>query len=168
MKLVKKLNIVFNALLKQGLQDHMARSVGSVAGSFYRGLAEITRVPAKPALINPPVCSAAERQTPVLKIVHSLNSLFGHKDCCLLIDEVIPSFNRIEGMPLGFVFFDVSQCRPDTALSGTGMRADRIQFGQNGGFCLLTCFQGSVQPGSTSAYDYRFVFMDHGTISFSF
>ena len=46
-KLIVEMDLVFQALLEEGLEDHLARAIGRVAGAAHRGLAEVPRMAAK-------------------------------------------------------------------------------------------------------------------------
>ena len=90
-------------LLIEGLQDHVPRAVGGVAGPADGGLAEVPRVAAETSLIDPPVLGAVKGQAAILKFVDRPHRVLSEDRRRLLIDEVVAAFDRIEGMPLGLI-----------------------------------------------------------------
>src|SRR5690606_13149296 len=66
LKLVVELYVVLDALLVEGLQNHMASSVGRVTAPSNRSLAEVSCVPAEASLSNLSVLGPAEWQAHVL------------------------------------------------------------------------------------------------------
>ena len=73
--LIEKRHLIFDALLIQGLQDHMAGSVCCITGPVHGAFAEVAGMAAKTPLVNAPVLGAIERQASVLQIIYRLNCL---------------------------------------------------------------------------------------------
>ena len=62
LKFIKEVDIVFDALLVEGLQDHMPGAVGSEAGPAYGFAGDVVGVAAKGALVDPAMgCSDLPR-----------------------------------------------------------------------------------------------------------
>jgi hypothetical protein len=59
--LVEEIDVVFDALLVEGLDDHVTRAVGGVAGSSNRTLAEVPCVTAESSLVDLSFRCAIER-----------------------------------------------------------------------------------------------------------
>ena len=109
-------NIVLDALLEHGLQDHVPGSVGGVAGAADRLAGDVVGMPAKGALGNPTVRRSRERQPHVLQVIYGLHGFIAHKFNRVLVAQVIRSFDSVESVPFGVVFFVITQRGADAAL----------------------------------------------------
>ena len=136
----------------------MSCAVGGVAGTADRGLAELPRMTAEPSLVYETFGCPAEWQAPVLEIIYRLNSSFRKNRRSLLVDQIIPSLDRIKGVPFGIVLFHISQSRSDSTLRGTCVAAHGVQFRKNrspatpaaGDLAGLQC---GVEPGPPRTHD---------------
>jgi hypothetical protein len=135
-ELIEKRDIVLDALLVQSLENHMARAICGIAGAAYGCLAEVSGVTSESSLINQAVGSSAERQAAVFKVIDSPDGIICQNDSRILICQVVAAFDRIKGVPLGSVLFQIAQSSSDPALSRSGMGAHRMELGQHG------CFSG--------------------------
>ena len=122
----------------------MAGSVGGVTGPAHRTLSEVSGVAAEAPLVDPPFRGAVKGQPPVFQIVDRLDRFFSQDMSGLLVDQVVAAFNRVKGVPLRLVLFDVAQCRTDAPLRGSSVAADRIEFGKHRRFRLAAGFQSGV------------------------
>jgi hypothetical protein len=86
-------------------------------------------VTAETALVDASFRGPVERQSPVFEIVDRLDGLFGKNGGRLLVNQIISAFDRVEGVPFGFVLLHVAQCGADSALGRAGMAADGIELG---------------------------------------
>ena len=59
-ELVEEADLIFDGILIHGLQDHMAGTVGGVAGAAYRTFAIVTRMSSETSLVDAPICCAIE------------------------------------------------------------------------------------------------------------
>ena len=114
-------HLVLQALLVQGLQDHMPGAVGCVTGPPHRPFAEVAGVAAEATLVNASLGRAVERQPSVFKVIDGLDGLVGHNFGGLLVHKIVAALDRVVGVPLGFVFLRITQSGADTALRRTGM-----------------------------------------------
>jgi hypothetical protein len=79
LEFVEKGDLVLDALLVKGLQNHVPGAVGGVAGPLHRPLPEVARVTAESPLVDAPFRGAVEGQSPVFQIVDRLDGLFGQE-----------------------------------------------------------------------------------------
>src|SRR5699024_9248248 len=100
------------------LQDHVAGAVGGEAGASYGGFAVATSVTAEPALVDPALGSSVEGQPHLLQVENGVDRLLGHHLGGVLVDEEVTTLDRVEGVPLPVVLFDVGQCGAHPALCG--------------------------------------------------
>ena len=108
-ELVVELDVVLHTVLVEGLQNHVAGAVGGVAGPPHRGFAMIASVAAEAALVNLALGGAVERQPHLLQVQYGVDGLFGHHLGSVLVDQVVPALDGVEGVPLPVVLFDVGQ-----------------------------------------------------------
>ncbi len=151
--LVEEGDVVLNALLVKGLQDHVPGPVGGVARSHHRLPGRVIRVTAERPLRDPPLGRPRERQPQVLEVVDGLDGFVAHELNGILVSQIIAALDRIVGMPLRVVFFQVAKRGPDPALSCAGMRAGGIQLAQDRGFRTPGGIQGCHQPRPAATDD---------------
>jgi hypothetical protein len=101
-------------------------AIRRIAGPAHGPFTEVARMPAEAALVDASFRGAVERQSAVFQIVDRLDGLFGKNVGRLLIDQIISAFDRVEGVPFGFVLLHVAQRGADAALGRAGMAADGI------------------------------------------
>ena len=130
-ELVEELDVVLDAVLVQGLQDHVAGAVGRVAGPAHRRLAVVAGVPAEPALVDAAFGGPVERHPHLLEVEHRVDGFLAHDLDGVLVGEVVATLDGVEGVPLPVVLFDVGQRRAHPALRRTGVAARRVQLGQH-------------------------------------
>ncbi len=162
LKFIEKDDFVFDALLVEGLQDHVSGAVGRVTGPPDRPLAEVAGVPAETALVDTTFGGAVEGQTAVFEIVNRLDGLFGQNLGGLLVDQVVAPLDGVEGVPLGLVLLHVAQGGADAALGRAGVAADGVELGKHRRFRSLTGFEGGVKPRPARTDDNRVKLLDHG------
>src|SRR3972149_3006165 len=95
------------------------------------------RGPAEAALGDLPVGRAVEGQTPVLQFVDRLHGLLAHQVGRVLIHQIVAALDRVEGVPLWVVFFQIAQRRADAALRRAAGGLGWIQL----------AIPGAVRPG---------------------
>ncbi len=134
--LVEEVDAELHAVLEQRLQDHVAGAVGGVAGATHRRLAVVAGVAAEATLVDLAVRRAVERQAHVLEVEDRVDGLFREDLGRILIDEVVAALDGVEGVPLPAVFFDVRERRGHAALRRAGVRAGRVELGDDGGLRL--------------------------------
>ncbi len=169
MKLIEEGDLLLDALLVQGLQDHVAGPVGRVAGTPHRPLAEFPGMPAERALGDLAVRSPAEREPHVLQLVDGVYRLPAHDLHRVLVGQVIGALDRVEHVPFPLVLFQVAQGRADPPLGGPGVGTGRIQLGENGdlgtaspsGGLSPTGLQGRHQAGAARPHDDAVEGVDH-------
>ena len=101
----------------------MSGAVGGIAGAAYRRFAEIARMAAESALIDAPVYRAVKRQAAVFQFVYRVHRLLRQNKGRVLVRQIIAALDRIEGVPLRFIFFYIAQRRADAPLRRAGMAA---------------------------------------------
>jgi hypothetical protein len=150
-ELVEESHVALHALLVQGLQDHVPGPIGRVAGSADGRLPVVPRVPAEPALVDPPVGRSVERQSPALELVDRVDRLFGHEERGRLVDEVVAALHRVERVPFGGVLLDVPERRADAALRRAGMRPGGVELRDHDRPAALRELDRGAQPGPAAA-----------------
>ena len=145
-ELLVEMDLVFQALLEQGLEDHLARAIGRIAGAAHRGLAEVPRMAAEGTLGDPPVGKTAEGQAPVFEFIDHLDRFAAEHFHGVLISEVIRSFHGVEHVPLPMVFARVAQGRADASLGRTRMGPGRVEIGENSHLRGAERFRAAISP----------------------
>src|SRR6218665_2843487 len=126
--LVEEVNAELDAVLEQGLQDHVSSAVCRVTGATDRSLAVVTGVSTETSLVDFSLGRPVKGQAHVFQINDGINGLFGENFRSILIYEVIATFDGVESVPLPAVFFDIGQCRGHATLCSSGVGTRGIQF----------------------------------------
>ena len=165
-ELVEELDVVLDAVLVQRLQDHVAGPVGRVAGPAHRGFAVIAGVPAEAALVDATLRCPIERHAHFFKVQHRVDGFLAHDLDGVLIGEVVPALDGVEGVPLPVVLFDVGQGRAHAALGCAGVAAGRVQLGQYRSADARAGLHGGAHSGAagTDDEDVVLVLDDHQPI----
>jgi len=150
---VKEGDVVLDALLIHGLQDHVARTICCMTRAAHRLLGDVVRMTTKRTLGNATIRSSIERQSHVFQIVDHRNRFVAHNLDRILIREIIRSFDGVEDVPLRVILFDVAQSRADAALSGAGVRASWVELADHSGLCIARGVEGSHQPGAACTHN---------------
>ena len=108
-ELVEEADPALDALLIEGLQDHVARAVSRVAGAADRRLPVVAGVAAESALIDAAVGGSIERQAPVLELYDGVDCLTAHDLRGGLVHQIVPALHGVEDVPLGVVLLHVSE-----------------------------------------------------------
>jgi hypothetical protein len=154
---------VLDALLVEGLQDHVAGSVGRETGAPDGRLAVVAGVAAELALVDLAVRRAVERQAHVLEFDDGLDGLAGEDLGGVLVDQVVAALDRVEHVPLPVVLLEVPESGADTALGGAGVGAGGIELRQDGGVDAFTGqFERGPEAGAAGADDDRVERVVHG------
>ncbi|GBD30987.1 hypothetical protein HRbin32_02103 [bacterium HR32] len=163
LELVEEVHVVAQALLVEGLQDHVPRAIRRVARAAHRALAEVVGVPAEAALGDPALGGAVEGKPEVLQIVDGLHRFPGEDLRGVLVHQVVPALHGVEHVPLPVVLLLVSQRGADAALGGACVGAGGVQLGQHRHLevPLAAQLQGRVQAGAAGPHDHCVVLV-HG------
>ncbi len=129
----------------------MPGAVRCVAGAAYGRLAVVAGVTTETALVNAALGRAVERQAHLFQVQHSVDGFLGHHLGGVLVHQVVPALDRVEGMPFPVVFFDIGQRCTHSALRGPGVRAGGVKLRQYSRPCALTGFDGRAHTGTTGA-----------------
>ena len=70
-----------------------------------------------------------------------------------MVDEVVPTFDRVKGVPFPTVLFNVCQSSRHTALSGSGVRAGGVELGNHGRLGVRASLDGCPHSGTSGADD---------------
>src|SRR5262249_32453888 len=158
-ELVEELDVMFDAVLVQRLQDHVAGAVGGVTGPPHGCLAVVAGVPAEPALVDAALGGAVERHPHLLEIEYRVDGFLAHDLDGVLVGEVVAALDGVEGVPLPVVLFDVGQRRAHPALGSAGVAAGRIQLGQHRGATPRPCLDGRAHTRAAGTDDHDVVAM---------
>ena len=156
-ELVVELDVAGHALLVERLQDHVTGTVGGEARAAYSGLAVVAGMAAEAPLIDPSLRGAVERQTHLFEIEDGVDGFLAHHLGGVLVDEVVAALDRVEGVPLPVVLFDVGEGGAHPTLRCAGVGAGRIQLGEHGGPGPLAGFERGPHPGASGSDDDRVV-----------
>ena len=156
-ELVVELDAELDAVLEQRLQDHVTGAVGGVARAAHRRLAVLGRVTAEAALVDLAVGRAVERQAHVLEVDDGVDRLLGEDLGGVLVDEVVAALDRVEGVPLERVLFDVRERRGHAALRRARVGAGRVQLRHDGGLRAGAGLDGRAHAGAAGADDHHVV-----------
>jgi hypothetical protein len=137
---VEEVHALFVALLEERLQDHVTGAVGRVASSLDRSFTVVPRVAAEPALVDPSVRGAVERQAETLELEDRVDGFLAHDVDGILIREEVPTLDGVECMPLPRVVLDVRKCRAHPSLGGTRVGSRRVQLRDDRGLHALAGF----------------------------
>jgi hypothetical protein len=159
-ELVEELHALLDAVLVQRLQDHVAGAVRRVAGPAHRGLAVVTAVPAEAALVDGAVRGAVERQAHLLQVEDGVDGLLREDLRGVLVDQVVAALDRVEGVPLPVVLFDVGEGGGHAALGRAGVGAGRVELGEHRGAAALRGLDGRAHSGAAGADDHGVVLVD--------
>ena len=118
MELVEEVDIIFDALLVERLQNHVPGTVCCVAGAAHRLLSKVAGMPAEASLADPPLWSAVKRQAHVFQFDHSVNRFFCQHFRGILIAEIITPLYSVIGVPEWIILFQIAKCRADPTLRG--------------------------------------------------
>jgi len=86
---------------------------------------------AEAALGNLAFRRAAERQAPVLQLVHGFHRFPGQNFRRILVNQVVPALDGVEHVPFPVVLFVVAERRPDAALGGAGVGTNGVELAEN-------------------------------------
>ena len=159
--LVEERDAVLDALLVERLEDAVAGVVGGVTGALDGGLAEVAGVPAEPALGDPAVGRAVERQAPVLEAVDRLDRIAGEDLGGVLVGEVVAALDRVEHVPFPMVLFHIAERGANPALRRPRVRARGVKLAQHRHIALTGHLQRGHQAGATRSYHDRVIPLNH-------
>ena len=131
----------------------MAGAVGGVAGATDGRLAVVGGVAAEAALVDLALGRAVERQPHVLEVDDGVDRLLGEDLRGILVDEVVAALDGVEGVPLPGVLFDVRERRGHAALRRAGVRARRVELGDDRGPRAGPGLDRRPHPGAAGADD---------------
>ena len=154
-ELVEKGDLVLDALLVEGLQDHVPGAIGRVAGAPDRLLGLVVGMPAERPLGDLALRRAIKREPHVLQLNDRLNRFVAEDLHRVLVRQVVGAFDRVVCMPLGAILFEVSQGRADTTLSRPGVGAEGVELADDGRIDFLGSVQRGHQARPASTDDHR-------------
>ena len=168
----KKLGVVAQALLVEGVQDRMAGAVGRRAGALGDAFAESGGHAAERALVDFAGLGAAERHAVVIELDDGGRRLLGHVLDGVLVTQPVGALDRVVGVPAPVVLAHVAERRRDAALGRHGVAPGREHLGDASGFEPgLGQAQGRAQAGAAGADHHdvvgvidNLVSLDHGLI----
>ena len=150
---------MLDAVLVEGLEDHVAGAVCCVACAADRRLAVIAGVAAEAALVDFAFRGAVEGKAHLFEVEHGVDGFFCHDFGCVLVDEVVAALNGVEGVPFPVVLFDVGQCGAHAALCRAGVGAGGVDLCEHCGACTLAGFDGCAHAGAASSDDHNVIVM---------
>ena len=112
----KKLGIMPEALLVEGMQQRVAGPVGGGAGAFGQPLAPLHGVAAKRALIDMAVLGARERHAEMFELDDRRHCILTHVFDRVLVAEPVGALDRVVHVPAPVVLAHIAECRTDAAL----------------------------------------------------
>ncbi len=160
LELVEEVDLVLQALLVEGLQDHMPGAVGGVAGAVHRLAGHVVGVPAKGPLRDLPFGRAVEREAHVLELEHGIDGLIAHELDGILIAEIIGALDRIIGVPLRLVFLQVAEGGADAALRGAGVGTRGVELADDSGLGVAGSVEARHQARASGPDDDNFKFVN--------
>ena len=113
---VEEIDFVFDTLLVERLQNHVAGAVGGVAGPHDRFARIFIGMAAKTALGDFAIGEAVKRQPHMFQFNNSRDGFFTQHIDGILIGQVIRAFNGVIGVPFPTVFFHICQGCANAAL----------------------------------------------------
>ena len=148
LELVEEEDIVLQALLVQGVQQHVAGDVLGEAGAR-RGMA------AEGALVDAPVLGARKGDAHVLELVDGLERLVDEALDDVLVGQVVAALDGVEHVRFQRILAHVGQGGGDAPLGPARMRAGRVDLADHGRRqAALGHFQGGAQAGQAGADDH--------------
>ena len=158
-ELVEELDPVFDALLVEGLQNHVAGAVGRETRPTYRGLSVVAGMPTESPLVDPAIRGPVEGQAHLLQVEDSVDGFTAHDLGGVLVDQVVPTLHSVECVPFPVVVLDIRERCAHTALGCTGVGARRVQLGEDSSACAASGLQSSAHPGAAGPDDDHVVLM---------
>src|SRR4051794_14541152 len=149
--LVEEVQLVFDSLLVQSLDDHVTGAVRGVAGASNRSFAKVPGVTAETPLIYLTARSAIEGQAHVLQLKHGVHRFAGKDFCGVLIDKVVTALDGVEHVPFPVIFLDVAERGADAALGRAGMGSWGIELTGDGDISLAGELDRGHESGSAGA-----------------
>ena len=165
---VEERHASLDALLVEGLEDHVAGPIGRVARAHDRdpglgglgplgGVAVIDRVglgvAAESSLRDPPVGRPVERQAHMLEVVDALDGLLAEDLGGGLVDEEVAALDGVVGVVLPRVILEVRQGGGDPPLGGAGVGPGGIELADDGGADPLAGLQRGHQARASGPDD---------------
>jgi hypothetical protein len=160
-ELVEEGDLPLERSLVERLKDHVAGTISRIASPAHWTLTEVTGVTTEAPLIDPTIRCPVEGKSPMLEFDDGVDRLAGEDFGRVLIDEVVAALHGVEHMPDPVVLLDVPEGSGDPTLSSTGVRANRIQFADDGHIAFAGQLCGSHQASTACANDDRIETMEH-------
>ena len=120
----------------------------------------VAGVPTEPALVDPALGGAVERQPHLLQVEDRVDGLLGHDLGGVLVDQVVAALDGVEGVPLPVVFLDIGQRGAHAALRRAGVGPGRVELGQHGGAGPRAGLDGGAHTGAAGADDHHVITME--------
>ncbi len=138
----------------------MARAVGGIAGAAHQSFTVVARVAAEAALVNTTVRGTIEGEAAVLQLVDGIDGFACQNLRRRLIDQIVTTLDGIVHVPFPVIFFQVAERGCHTALRCSSMRADGVDFAQNGDTGIRK-LHGGHEASASSADDDHIEFSVH-------
>jgi hypothetical protein len=106
----KKLHLMPQRLLIQGVKDRVSCSIRSRAGSLRLPLTEVGRHTTEGSLVDLTVCGPRKRNAVVLKFNNGRGSFFAHETNGFLIAKPIGPLHRVVHVPSPIIFAHIGEC----------------------------------------------------------
>src|SRR5699024_11100043 len=123
------------------------------AGAAHGGFPVVTGVTAEAALVDAPLGGAVEGQAHLLQVEDGVDGLLGHHLRGVLVNEVVPTLDGVEGVPFPVVILHVRQRGAHSPLRSPRVGAGGVELGDDGGARPFRGFQGRAHAGATGAND---------------
>ena len=108
---------------------------------------------AEATLVDLALGRAVERQAHVLEVEDGVDGLLGENLGRILVDEVVAALDGVVGVPLPVVFFDVGEGSGHAALRRAGVRAGRVELGDDRGVGVRSGLDRGAHPGAAGTDD---------------
>jgi len=125
---VVEINIIFDTLLIQCLQNHVTSTVSSVACPHDGFTCIFVGMSTKTTLGNFAAGEAVEGQSHMFEFDNNINCIFAKNVYGVLISKVIGAFYGVVSVPFPAIFFFVRQCCANAALRRARMRTGGVKF----------------------------------------
>jgi len=158
-ELVEELHVVLDAVLVEGLQDHVAGAVGGVAGAAHWRLAMVAGVAAKATLVDAALGGAVERHPHLLQVEHRVDGFPAHDLHRVLVGEVVAALDGVERVPLPVVLLHVRQSGAHAALRRARVAAGGIELCQDRCAYARPGLDGRPHTGAPGADDHHVILM---------
>ena len=122
----------------------------------------VTGVAAEAALVDLAVGRSIERKAPVLQLDHRVDRFPAHEDRGRLIDQVVATFDRVEGVPFGVVLLHVSERGAHASLGRPRVRTGGVQLRHDARPDRSGGLESGSKAGPAGSDDHRVIVVEGG------